>query len=45
MKRLPATGALLLVIAVLAMWALTWLLFTFFRAAWRRVFPALPKES
>jgi hypothetical protein len=41
----PLVFAVLLVIAVLAMWALTWLLFTFFRAAWRRVFPALPKES
>jgi hypothetical protein len=41
----PLVFAVLLVIAVFAMWALTWLLFQFFRAAWRRVFPALPKES
>jgi hypothetical protein len=41
----PLVFAVLLVMAVLAMWAITWLLFKFFRAAWRRVFPALPKES
>jgi len=40
----PLVFAVLLVIAVFAMWALTWLLFQFFRAAWRRVLPALPKE-
>jgi hypothetical protein len=41
----PLVFAVLLVIAVLAMWALTWFLFRFLRAAWRRVFVALPKES
>jgi hypothetical protein len=41
----PLVFGVLLIIAVLAMWTLTWLLFRFFRAAWRRVFPALPKES
>jgi len=44
-QRLSLVFAVLLVMAVLAMWAITWLLFKFFRAAWRRVFPALPKES
>ncbi|MCW5655101.1 DUF4126 domain-containing protein [Hydrogenophaga sp.] len=41
----PLLFAVLLVFMVLAMWALTWFLFRFLRAAWRRVFPALPKES
>jgi hypothetical protein len=41
----PLVFAVLLVIAVLAMWALTWCLFRFLRAAWRRVFAVLPKES
>jgi hypothetical protein len=40
----PLLFAVLLVIAVLAMWALTWFLFRFLRAAWRRVFAFASKE-
>ncbi len=38
----PLVFAVLLVIAVLAMWALTWFLFRFLRAAWRRVWASGP---
>ncbi|MBX3611213.1 MAG: DUF4126 domain-containing protein [Hydrogenophaga sp.] len=40
----PLLFAVLLVFMVLAMWAITWLLFKFLRAAWRRVFAIAPKE-
>ncbi len=41
----PLVFAVLLVIAVLAMWLITWMLFRFLRAAWRRVFAAVPKDA
>lgn len=41
----PLVFAVLLVFMVLLMWAVTWMLFKFLRAAWRRVFALVPKES
>lgn len=40
----PLLFAVLLVIVVLAMWLVTWMLFRFLRAAWRRVFAYASKE-
>ncbi len=41
----PLVFAVLLVFMVLLMWVVTWMLFKFLRAAWRRVFALVPKES
>lgn len=41
----PVVFAVLLVFMVLLMWVVTWMLFKFLRAAWRRVFALVPKES
>lgn len=41
----PLVFGVLLVFMVLLMWVVTWLLFKFLRAAWRRVFAFVPKES
>ena len=41
----PLVFGVLLVFMVLLMWAVTWMLFKFLRAAWRRVFALVPKES
>ncbi|WP_439590050.1 DUF4126 domain-containing protein [Hydrogenophaga sp.] len=40
----PLVFAVLLVIVVIGMWLLTWMLFKFLRAAWRRVFAFASKE-
>lgn len=41
----PLVFAVLLVFMVLLMWVVTWMLFKFLRAAWRRVFALVPKEN
>ncbi|MDR7093347.1 DUF4126 domain-containing protein [Hydrogenophaga laconesensis] len=41
----PLVFAVLLVVMVLLMWAVTWMLFKFLRAAWRRVFAFASKEA
>ena len=41
----PVVFAVLLVFMVLLMWVVTWMLFTFLRAAWRRVFAFASKEA
>lgn len=41
----PLVFAVLLCIVVIAMWLITWMLFRFLRAAWRRVFAFVPKEN
>lgn len=41
----PVVFAVLLVFMLLLMWVVTWMLFKFLRAAWRRVFALVPKES
>lgn len=41
----PLVFGVLLCIAVLAMWLITWTLFRFLRAAWRRVFASVSKEA
>lgn len=41
----PLVFGVLLVFMVLLMWAVTWMLFTFLRAAWRRVFAFASKEA
>ncbi|MCU0941433.1 MAG: DUF4126 domain-containing protein [Hydrogenophaga sp.] len=41
----PLVFAVLLCIVVIAMWLVTWMLFRFLRAAWRRVFAFVPKEN
>ena len=41
----PLVFAVLLVFMVLLMWAVTWMLFKFLRAAWRRVFAFASKEA
>ncbi len=40
----PLVFAVLLCIVVIAMWLVTWMLFRFLRAAWRRVFAFASKE-
>jgi len=41
----PLVFGVLLVFMVLLMWAVTWMLFKFLRAAWRRVFAFASKET
>ncbi len=41
----PLVFGVLLVFMVLFMWVVTWMLFKFLRAAWRRVFAFVPKEN
>lgn len=41
----PLVFGVLLVFMVLLMWVVTWMLFTFLRAAWRRVFAFASKEA